>query len=122
MVIDDFGTGYSSMSYLQQLPVDMLKVDRSFISKMHQKSDENKKIVETIITLAHKLSMTVVAEGVETPEQLSMLSDMKCQLAQGYLFAKPLKRKKMDQLIRDIARFAELNPDLPYSLKDMAVN
>jgi diguanylate cyclase (GGDEF)-like protein/PAS domain S-box-containing protein len=122
MVIDDFGTGYSSMSYLQQLPVDMLKVDRSFVCKMHQKPDENKKIVETIITLAHKLNMIVVAEGVETPEQHCMLSDMKCQLAQGYLFAKPLNRKKMDRLIRDIAHFAELNPDLPYSLKDMAVN
>ena len=122
MVIDDFGTGYSSMSYLQQLPVDMLKVDRSFVSKMHQKLDENKNIVETIITLAHKLNMIVVAEGVETSEQHCMLSDMKCQLAQGYLFAKPLKRKKMDKLIRDMAHFAELNPGLPYSLKDMAVN
>ena len=122
MVIDDFGTGYSSMSYLQQLPVDMLKVDRSFVSKMHQKPAENKKIVETIVTLAHKLNMTVVAEGVETQEQHCMLSDMNCQLAQGYLFARPLQREKMDQLIEAMAQFAELNPELPYSLKDMAVN
>ena len=122
MVIDDFGTGYSSMSYLQQLPVDMLKVDRSFVSKMHQKPDENKKIVETIIALAHKLNMIVVAEGVETSEQHCMLSRMDCQLAQGYLFARPLKRKKMDQLIRDIAHFTGLNPDLPYRLINMPVN
>lgn len=122
MVIDDFGTGYSSMSYLQQLPVDMLKVDRSFVSKMDQKPDENKNIVETIITLAHKLNMITVAEGVETSEQRCMLSDMKCQLAQGYFFARPLKREKMDQLIQEIAHFAELNPGLPYCLKDMAVN
>ena len=121
MVIDDFGTGYSSMSYLQQLPVDMLKIDRSFVSKMHHKPDENKKIVETIITLAHKLNMTVVAEGVEYPEQRYLLSDMKCQLAQGYLFARPLERKNMDQLIRDIATFVEDNPDAPYRLKDAVV-
>jgi diguanylate cyclase (GGDEF)-like protein len=121
MVIDDFGTGYSSMSYLQQLPVDMLKIDRSFVSKMHHKPDENKKIVETIITLAHKLNMTVVAEGVETSEQRYLLSNMKCQLAQGYLFARPLERKNMDQLIRDVAHFAENNPDVPYRLKDTAV-
>jgi diguanylate cyclase (GGDEF)-like protein/PAS domain S-box-containing protein len=121
MVIDDFGTGYSSMSYLQQLPVDMLKIDRSFVSKMHHEPDENKKIVETIITLAHKLNMTVVAEGVETSEQRCLLLDMNCLLAQGYLFARPLERKNMDQLIRDMAHFAEQNPDLPYSLNDTAV-
>ena len=117
IVIDDFGTGYSSMSYLQQLPVDTLKVDRSFISKMSNATDENKKIVETIIALAHELNMNVVAEGVETREQHSVLTGMKCQLAQGFLFSRPLQKEKMDELIKNIDRFACLNPDLQYSTR-----
>jgi diguanylate cyclase (GGDEF)-like protein/PAS domain S-box-containing protein len=112
MVIDDFGTGYSSMSYLQQLPVKTLKVDRSFVSKMQRASDENKNIVETIISLAHKLKMNVVAEGVETLEQFSALSAMKCQLAQGYLFSKPLEKARINSLIANIDQFSLLNPDL----------
>ena len=115
IVIDDFGTGYSSMSYLQQLPIDTLKVDRSFVSKMSSAPDENKKIVETIIALAHELNMNVVAEGVETHEQHSVLSAMKCQLAQGFLFSRPLEKEKMEALIARIDRFACLNPDLRYS-------
>ncbi len=120
IVIDDFGTGYSSMSYLQRLPVDTLKVDRSFISKMTGISDENKKIVETIIALAHELDMNVVAEGVETREQHSVLSGMKCQLAQGFLFSKPLHKEKLEELLANMDRFACLNPHLPYSDRDVA--
>jgi Amt family ammonium transporter len=122
IVIDDFGTGYSSMSYLQNLPIDTLKIDRSFVSKMNEMPDENKNIVETIITLAHKLNMNVVAEGVETAAQHSALSTMKCQLAQGYLFSKPLKKKKMDTLIRNMKRFAKMNPGMRYRLKDLIIN
>jgi diguanylate cyclase (GGDEF)-like protein/PAS domain S-box-containing protein len=114
IVIDDFGTGYSSMSYLQQLPIDTLKVDRSFISKMSRTADENKKIVETIIALAHQLNMNVVAEGVETREQHSVLSGMKCQHAQGFLFSRPLHKEKMEELIGNMDRFACLNPHLHY--------
>lgn len=119
IVIDDFGTGYSSMSYLQQLPIDTLKVDRSFISKMTGISDENKKIVETIIALAHELEMNVVAEGVETQEQHSVLSGMKCQLAQGFLFSKPLQKEKMEKLLANMDRFSCLNPHLPYGERDV---
>jgi diguanylate cyclase (GGDEF)-like protein len=119
IVIDDFGTGYSSMSYLQNLPIDTLKIDRSFVSKINEMPDENKNIVETIITLAHKLNLNVVAEGVETAAQHSALSTMKCQLAQGYLFSKPLKKKKMDTLIRNMERFAKTNPGMRYRLKDL---
>ena len=122
IVIDDFGTGYSSMSYLQQLPIDTLKIDRSFVSKINEVPDENKNIVETIINLAHQLNMNVVAEGVETAAQHSALSDMKCQLAQGYLFSKPLKKKKMEALIRNMERFARTNPGMHYSLRDLMVN
>ena len=121
IVIDDFGTGYSSMSYLQQLPIDTLKVDQSFISRIKNNIDnENKNIVETIVSLAHKLGLQVVAEGVETAEQQSILSNMKCQLAQGFLFSKPLEKKKMDVLIKKIEKFSKTKPNKRYSLKDLS--
>ena len=121
IVIDDFGTGYSSMSYLQQLPIDTLKVDQSFISRIENNNDdENKNIVETIVSLAHKLGLQVVAEGVETAEQQSILSNMKCQLAQGFLFSKPLEKEKMDALIKKIEKFSKTKPNKRYSLKDLS--
>ncbi|MBW2250229.1 MAG: EAL domain-containing protein [Deltaproteobacteria bacterium] len=121
IVIDDFGTGYSSMSYLQQLPIDTLKVDQSFISRIESNSDdENKNIVETIVSLALKLGLKVVAEGVETNKQHSVLSQMNCQMAQGYLFSRPLKKEKMDELIKKIEQFSKTKPDKRYSLKDLS--
>ncbi len=121
IVIDDFGTGYSSMSYLQQLPIDTLKVDQSFISRIENSSDdENKNIVETIVSLALKLGLKVVAEGVETNKQHSVLSQMNCQMAQGYLFSRPLKKEKMDELIKKIEQFSKTKPDKRYCLKDMS--
>ena len=78
IVIDDFGTGYSSLSYLQRLPIDTLKVDRSFVSRIQNRPDGNRNIVEAIISLAHRLDMNVVAEGVETLEQLTILQGMQC--------------------------------------------
>ncbi len=92
IVIDDFGTGYSSLSYLQQLPIDALKVDRSFVMPMRKEIVENRQIVEAIITLAHRLGINVIAEGVETDEQRLILSDMKCHSAQGYYFSKPMNK------------------------------
>jgi diguanylate cyclase (GGDEF)-like protein/PAS domain S-box-containing protein len=88
--IDDFGTGYSSLGRLACFPINLLKIDRSFISKMSidQKSSE---IVETIVTLAHKLSIAVVAEGVETVEQLAQLQRLGCEHGQGYFFSQPLE-------------------------------
>ena len=121
IVIDDFGTGYSSMSYLQQLPIDTLKVDQSFISRIENNNDdENKNIVETIVSLALKLGLKVVAEGVETNKQHSVLSQMNCQMAQGYLFSRPLKKEKMDELINKIEQFSKTKPDKRYCLKDMS--
>ena len=86
--IDDFGTGYSSLSRLQGYPVDTLKIDRTFISKIDTDSDTSE-IVRIIIMLAHNLGLKVVAEGAETAAQLSLLKHLKCDLVQGYFFARP---------------------------------
>ncbi|HKY28662.1 MAG TPA: bifunctional diguanylate cyclase/phosphodiesterase [Pyrinomonadaceae bacterium] len=96
--IDDFGTGYSSLSYLNRFPLDILKIDRSFISTMNR-SDENLQIVKTIVTLAGNLGMQVIAEGVETEEQLNQLRLLKCQYAQGYLFSEPLDAVQADLFV-----------------------
>jgi diguanylate cyclase (GGDEF)-like protein len=96
--IDDFGTGYSSLSYLHRFPVSNLKVDRSFISRMGL-GDENLEIVRTIIMLARNLGMEVIAEGIETEEQLAQLRALSCGFGQGYLFSKPLTAESATALI-----------------------
>ena len=85
IAIDDFGTGFSSLSYLAKLPVHTLKIDRSFVTDMTSGSEELM-IVSAIIKLAHSLKLNVVAEGVETEQQLRLLRIMKCDEMQGYLF------------------------------------
>jgi diguanylate cyclase (GGDEF)-like protein len=122
LVIDDFGTGYSSLSYLQRLPIDTLKVDRSFVSRIQSEPDGNRNIVEAIISLAHRLDMIVVAEGVETQEQFAILMEMNCQLGQGYLFSKPLSKPKVDELIDNILRLSQENPHAHFSLPAMLSN
>ncbi|NER39887.1 MAG: EAL domain-containing protein, partial [Oscillatoria sp. SIO1A7] len=87
--IDDFGTGYSSLNYLHRLPVHNLKIDRSFVSQM-QAGKRNYRVVSTIIALSKQLGLTVVAEGIETKEQMEQLQQLGCQFGQGYLFSKPL--------------------------------
>jgi EAL domain-containing protein (putative c-di-GMP-specific phosphodiesterase class I) len=87
--IDDFGTGYSSLSYLHKFPVTALKIDRSFIGRMGQ-NGENCEVVKTINTLAHNLGMSVVAEGIETEDQLLQLKAMGCDHGQGYIYSRPL--------------------------------
>ena len=89
IAVDDFGTGYSSLAYIAKLPIDVLKIDRSFIIRMTE-SEEDRAIVSAIITLAHSLDLQVVAEGVETEEQAQILRLLRCDEAQGYLFCKPL--------------------------------
>ena len=87
--IDDFGTGYSSLSYLQRFPVDMLKIDRSFVQAMAERP-ESAELVRTITVMAKNLNLKVTAEGIETAEQLAHLKALGCEYGQGYLFAKPL--------------------------------
>ena len=87
--IDDFGTGYSSLSYLQSLPIDTLKIDRSFVNGIERR-EKNLEITQTIINLAHSLKLDVVAEGVETQEQLDILRSLDCEYAQGYFFSRPI--------------------------------
>jgi len=99
LLMDDFGTGYSSLNNLHSFPFDVLKIDRSFVSRMSE-GDQPLQIVRTIVELARVLGMTVVAEGIETIEQYRMLRDMGCRLGQGYLFAKPMTVEAVSQLLR----------------------
>lgn len=87
--MDDFGTGYSSLNYLHRLPIDLLKIDRSFINEM-DKSAESLELVKAIISIAHSLRMDVVAEGIETQDQLQQLQILGCEFGQGYLFSRPV--------------------------------
>lgn len=94
--IDDFGTGYSSLSYLQKLPIQEIKIDRAFVSKIHEPS--TMAIVRTIIQLAENLQMMVVAEGIETDEQRKILINLGCRIGQGYYFYRPMPFDKIDSL------------------------
>lgn len=105
--IDDFGTGYSSLSYLHRFPIDTLKIDKSFVMKMID-NNENIEIVRTIIMLAQNLGMDVIAEGVETKEQLALLRKLKCEKGQGYYFSRPLETGAAEHLLSDTC--AEGNP------------
>jgi EAL domain-containing protein (putative c-di-GMP-specific phosphodiesterase class I) len=89
LAIDDFGTGFSSLTYLKRFPVDVVKIDRSFVAGLGTDTSDTA-IVRSVVDLAHALSLQVVAEGVERPEQLEALRSLGCDLAQGYLFSPPL--------------------------------
>jgi len=97
LAIDDFGTGYCSLAYLQQFPVDSLKIDRSFVSQMGS-SAEGAALIHTIVQMARDLNLNTVAEGIETAEQLTRLRLEECQSGQGYLFARPLTVAALDEL------------------------
>ncbi len=96
--VDDFGTGYSSLGYLYRFPMDVLKIDRSFISRVDT-DGEKLELVRTIITLAWNLGMDVIAEGVETTKQLAQLKMLKCEYGQGYLFSKPMSAQHTEEFL-----------------------
>ncbi|MEM1291331.1 MAG: EAL domain-containing protein [Cyanobacteria bacterium P01_H01_bin.162] len=98
--IDDFGTGYSSLSYLHQLPVNALKIDRSFVSPS-QPNLRNQTIAESIVGLSNLLGFNAIAEGIETPQQLAWLRSLQCEYGQGFLFAPPVPAAQAEQLLRD---------------------
>ena len=98
IAVDDFGTGYSSLSYLKRLPIDVLKLDRSFVSDLDSDED-SASIASAIISLGHDLDMEIVAEGVETKSQLMFLLEKKCDIAQGYYFSKPVPGNELSKYI-----------------------
>jgi len=108
LYIDDFGTGYSSLSYLHLLPIDGIKIDRSFIRRLGNKG-ENNEIIKTIMLLAQDMNVNVIAEGIETENQLENIKTLKCDYWQGFLFFKPVDREHAEALIRII-------PDIDLSL------
>ena len=95
IALDDFGTGYSSLSYLHRFPLDSLKIDRSFVARMM----EDDEIVHSIITVGRNLGIQVIAEGVETVEQLEKLRQMGCEYAQGYIFSVPVKASEATDML-----------------------
>ncbi|MEG4218897.1 EAL domain-containing protein, partial [Microcoleus sp. Pol14C6] len=98
LCIDDFGTGYSSLSRLHEFPIDTLKIDRSFVSRIGS-DNSGVEIIQTIVTLARSRGMDIVAEGIETPTQLQKLRELGCELGQGYLFSKPVDSEKATELL-----------------------
>jgi diguanylate cyclase (GGDEF)-like protein/PAS domain S-box-containing protein len=99
--LDDFGTGYSSLNYLHKFPIDILKIDRSFVDLIGGESNENTEIVQAIVTLAHTMNIEVVAEGVERFEQLFMLQQIGCEYAQGFFFSRPVDEFRTAEFVRN---------------------
>jgi EAL domain-containing protein (putative c-di-GMP-specific phosphodiesterase class I) len=97
--VDDFGTGYSSLRYLAHLPIDTLKIDRTFVKAMTESPDDMG-VISSIISLAHGLNLNIVAEGVETEEQRKLLRLLRCDQMQGYFFTKPVPKDKMEEILR----------------------
>ncbi|SJT70214.1 Bacteriophytochrome cph2 [Clostridioides difficile] len=104
IALDDFGTGYSSLNYLTKLPIDALKIDRTFVVDL-EKNSKNKCIIENIINLSHQLGIEVIAEGVESKQQVDYLKGISCDVVQGYYYSKPEKFEKIKNMIcREISK------------------
>jgi len=118
--IDDFGTGYSSLSYLHRFPLNYLKIDRSFVSRLT--TDNDNAIVRTISTLARNLGMEVIAEGIETEEQFQQLKMLGCEYGQGYLFSRPVANEGVDHLLsQDSKRDIEPELNLDHSEDELSI-
>jgi EAL domain-containing protein (putative c-di-GMP-specific phosphodiesterase class I) len=102
--LDDFGTGYSALGYLQRFTLQFLKIDRSFVSRLGS-SDRDDAVVAAVVALAHAHELVVVAEGVETQEQLDALRRMGCDRAQGYLLGRPMRSADLEDLLRTAPRW-----------------
>lgn len=98
--LDDFGTGYSSLSYLQKFKIDYVKIDKSFVSSLNADNSRDATLCEAIVTMAHKLDIRVIAEGVETPYQYELLRAMKCDYGQGFLFSPPVSAADFETLMK----------------------
>ena len=112
MAIDDFGTGYSSLAYLQRLPIDILKIDRSFVATLTDES-ESVTLVNAIIRMAEALGHTTIAEGIEQEAQDRVLRRLGCRFGQGYLLGRPLDGGSMERLLRASAT----RPEVPSLLR-----
>jgi diguanylate cyclase len=95
--VDDFGTGYSSLAYLRQFPLDILKIDRAFVRNIAT-NETDRAVIKALIELAHALNLSVVAEGVETEDQIYWLKDLGCDVLQGYHLGRPVPAKDMESL------------------------
>jgi EAL domain-containing protein (putative c-di-GMP-specific phosphodiesterase class I) len=98
IAVDDFGTGYASLNYLQRLPVDILKIDQTFVAGL-DRSEKNLAIITTLVEMGQRMHLTVVAEGVETAEQLAVLRNLGCDIAQGFHMARPLSAEEITELL-----------------------
>jgi EAL domain-containing protein (putative c-di-GMP-specific phosphodiesterase class I) len=103
VAIDDFGTGYASLSYLQRIPVDVLKVDKSFVAALSE-GGQSRALLQAILGVGRALSLAVVAEGIEEPRQLIELEEIGCELAQGYFLGRPCRPEAIDKLLSSPAR------------------
>ncbi|WP_194788330.1 putative bifunctional diguanylate cyclase/phosphodiesterase [Pseudomonas sp. UFMG81] len=103
LAMDDFGTGYSSLSYLKKFPIDIIKIDRSFINEIPDNQDDME-ITSAVVAMAHNLKLKVVAEGIETPEQLAFLRRHRCDVGQGYLFDRPIPGRELGEKLRRYPR------------------
>ena len=106
IAIDDFGTGYSSLGYLKSLPINTLKIDRTFVKDICQ-DDDDKKIVQSLISLAHSLDMLVVAEGVEEKNQFDLLNQYSCDQFQGYMLSKPIPADDLLEMIKNPQKYID---------------
>jgi EAL domain-containing protein (putative c-di-GMP-specific phosphodiesterase class I) len=113
--IDDFGTGYSSLSHLRTLPVDCVKIDRSFIKDLEPGAAGCTTLVRGIIALAHSLNLQVVAEGVETAQQLALLNTLGCDVNQGFFLHRPMPVEALEKLMRAASLRPEPAKDIPES-------
>ena len=103
LAMDDFGTGYSSLSYLKKFPIDIIKIDRSFINEIPDNQDDME-ITSAVVAMAHNLKLKVVAEGIETPEQLAFLRRHRCDVGQGYLFDRPIPGRELAEKLKRYPR------------------